>query len=122
MFFIGVFGITSKDKLLRDSQVECKECNSTLPKKVIKRYNTFHVFFIPTVRWNLNYFCVCPSCKSVFEIKKEKGQAYEENPAEELTYWDLTTVKKGKPLRFCKACGAEIDRSHTFCPKCGEKQ
>jgi predicted RNA-binding Zn-ribbon protein involved in translation (DUF1610 family) len=39
-----------------------------------------------------------------------------------LTYWDLNTVKKGKPLRFCKSCGAEIDKSHAFCPKCGEKQ
>jgi Zn finger protein HypA/HybF involved in hydrogenase expression len=122
MFFVGLFGITSKDRLLRDSDIECKECGSAAPKKVIKRYHTFHIFFIPTVRWNLNYFCVCPSCKSVFELKKEKGLLYEENPTEELTYWDLKTVKKGKPVRICKSCGVEVDRQYQYCPKCGAKQ
>ncbi len=125
MFFIGIFGLQSKEKEITDSaKVQCRGCDKGLGGKLIKTYNFFHFFFIPLFRWGERYYLVCNGCASTYEIPNDKGRGIENGEDIEISYWDLKPIEKGigySVIYRCDYCGKEIKGDYEYCPYCGSK-
>lgn len=121
MFFVGIFGIETKEKKIKElSNFFCKSCNKEEQGQLIKNYNYFHFFFLPVFKWNERYFLLCNNCSTVYEISKEKGKRLESGE-DNITYWDLKEIKFYNKRRICKSCNKEIEDSFLYCPYCGNK-
>ncbi len=128
MFFIGIFGIESKQKEIKIlNSIPCKNCQEVQGGKLIKSFSFFHFFFIPLFRWNEKYYIICNGCNSVYEIPQDKGKKIEKGEDIEITYWDLKAAESQYDSGYyssenrCKHCGKVIDSSFEYCPYCGEK-
>lgn len=128
MFFIGVFGIDSKEKVIRESKrLYCKSCNDYLVGRVVKRYNFFHFFFIPLIKWSEKYYVMYDNCNHIYGISREKGESIELDENIEITYWDLKEIDQSNNYdnrnfrSICNNCGEEVDSIYTYCPYCGQK-
>ena len=128
MFFIGVFGIENKQKIIKTiDNIQCRYCNMSTNGKLIKEYDYFHFFFIPLFKWNESYYVVCNNCNSIYSIPKEKGKAVENGEDIQITYWDLKEAHSPYDNNFyggstiCTRCGKAVEADFDFCPYCGEK-
>lgn len=122
MFFVGVFGIESKERKIKDlSNILCKACNREEAGQLIKTYNYFHFFFIPIFKWNESYYVLCSKCGTVYEISKEKGKIIERGEGENLTYWDLRETSKDNSIKVCKYCNHQVEDRFLYCPYCGNR-
>ena len=123
MFFIGIFGVESKEKEIKViDNLPCKFCNRSTRGKIIKSYSYFHFFFLPIFKWNEEYFVICEGCKTVFSISKDKGKALERGENIEITYWDLNEVNKYNYYNIaCSNCGKIVSNDYKYCPYCGNK-
>ncbi|WP_040215158.1 zinc ribbon domain-containing protein [Clostridium polynesiense] len=123
MFFIGIFGIESKQKeigMLED--LGCKSC-SRKSLKIIKVYNYFHFFFIPLFKWNKSYYAVCKTCGAIYDIPREKGEGIEKGYKDLINYWDLKFSEHSESIQHtCEKCGKKLEQNFLYCPYCGEKQ
>ncbi len=78
MFFIGIFGIETKNvELKRLAPTMCKHCRGVEAFNLFKHYHQFHFFFIPLFKWKVEYYIVCEACQLIATIPTEKGQALE---------------------------------------------
>lgn len=122
MFFVGVFGVESKEKKVAElNDFECKTNSCYGKGQIFKYYHYFHIFFIPVFRWGAEYYVKCNHCSGVFKITKEKGKEVEHGKGK-ITYWDLNEVRKGYVEVRCTACSHILEEGHVFCPKCGAKR
>ena len=124
MFFIGVFGIENKDKIIKENQkIYCKGCNDYVTGRIIKSYDFFHFFFIPIFKWNENYYVVFNNCNHLYSISKEKGKSIEHGENYEINYWDLKDFEGSNYENNdrCYNCGREIGIGYIYCPYCGQK-
>jgi DNA-directed RNA polymerase subunit RPC12/RpoP len=127
MFFIGIFGIENKEKEIKVlDNISCKKCNSVVKGKIIKSFDYFHFFFIPTFKWNEKYYVICNQCSTLYSISKDKGKAIEHGESIDLTYWDLQQVNENFTGDYyqediCKNCGKRLENSFRYCPHCGTK-
>lgn len=122
MFFIGIFGIQQKQKVIKIIEnLNCGNCDNITRGKLIKIFTCFHIFFIPIFKWNEKYYVECQGCNSVFTVKKEKGKAVEKGEADNITYWDLEECISKKSEHICTRCGKHIEDDFEFCPYCGSK-
>jgi Zn finger protein HypA/HybF involved in hydrogenase expression len=127
MFFIGIFGIESKQKEIRIIRnISCKNCNAQSGLILIKKYSFFYIFFISIFKWNQRYYLVCNSCNSIYEISKEKGKIVEDGDDSAITYWDLKQIDKDyydRNIQYrCRKCGKTVEPEFEYCPYCGEKR
>ena len=121
MFFIGIFGVGNKEKKVMDIEnLDCKNCELEDGNFLIKTYNYFHIFFIPIIKWNEEYFITCKGCKSVYQIPKDKGKGLEKGEKDILTYWNLKIVNRSTQKK-CRQCNKKIDHSFEYCPYCGNR-
>ncbi len=119
MFFIGIFGIESKEKSIgKINDFSCKNCRHN-HAEIIKSYHFFHFFFIPVFRWKEMYYCICDQCKSIYGISKEKGKAYEKC-GEKISYWDLKALQVNNTPLTCPFCQNEVKEAFEYCPYCGK--
>ena len=97
MFFIGIFGIETKDQEIGPlTPISCKGCQQTVPMTLFKHFYVFHFFFIPLIKWKTTYYVVCSNCQTIAIIDKEKGQDIEAGRSEER--------RVGKEcLRLCRS-------------------
>lgn len=128
MFFIGVFGIENKEKIIKETQrIYCKGCNDYIEGKIIKVYSFFHFFFIPLFKWNEKYYVIYNNCNHVYSISKEKGKSIEHDESYEISYWDLKDFQganyenNNAINNKCFRCGRELERDYIYCPYCGGK-
>ena len=128
MFFIGVFGIENKEKIIKETQkIYCKECNEYVEGKIIKVYSFFHFFFIPLFKWNEKYYVIYNNCNHIYSISKEKGKNVEHDDNYEISYWDLKDFEgcnyesNSGINNKCFRCGRELERNYIYCPYCGQK-
>lgn len=123
MFFIGIFGIESKEKEIKAiDKLSCKSCNRITRGKLIKSYSFFHFFFLPIFKWNEEYFVICEECNTLFSISKDKGKALERGEDGEITYWDLKEVNQYHEYNIgCSNCGKIVSSNYKYCPYCGNK-
>lgn len=119
MFFIGIFGLDSKQKEMGHlPDLPCKSCKHT-SIRLIKQYNCFHFFFIPFIKWNQVYIAECDQCHSLYEIPVEKGKAFEKHH-QNISYWDIKSLKMSSIPNTCPACGKNIEEDFLYCPYCGQ--
>lgn len=125
MFFIGIFGIEARERVIRDVQkVYCRECNKDVSGRIIKRYNFFHFFFIPLLKWNERYYVKYDNCSHIYGISKEKGKRIESDENVDLGYWDLKDIEEYTSSTVdnrCFCCSRVVEREYLYCPYCGEK-
>lgn len=122
MFFIGVFGVETKEKNLGIiNNLNCKNCSEGV-LKIVKSYNYFHIFFIPLFKWKVKYYALCNTCGAVFCIPIEKGEKIERGQRDVLSYWDLSDcISYGRVHIRCNNCGKTMKEDYEYCPYCGEK-
>ena len=113
MFFIGILGLGSKEEQKQLSRV-IENCHNPM---LIRRYQQFHVFFIPLYKWRFEYYISCGQHK-VLELKEDKGERLWRGEDIEVTYWDYRVLKEEKR---CTQCGHVLKPEYEFCPNCGMK-
>lgn len=128
MFFVGIFGIDTKEKQVKDvDNIYCRTCDNKTKGVLIKTYEYFHFFFIPIFRWNERFYVICKRCNSIYEISKEKGKDIEKGIIKDISENDMTLIKEGQVYgkkalkRTCPNCGREIEGDYKYCPYCGSK-
>ena len=84
---------------------------------LIQESKSFDLFFIPVYHWDKVYLINCLSCGSLYKVKKEKIIQIIENS--KVEYDDIEDIIYEKVT--CPKCGAGIDKSFKYCPKCGKK-
>lgn len=122
MFFIGIFGIQTKEKEITAIQnTICPSCEALGSYQIIKTYDYFHIFFIPIFKWNIKYYIRTSCCRKAFMIDSQLGKEIEEGKIVDLRNEDLSgfnmITEKGK----CLYCGAFVDDDrYAYCPYCGK--
>lgn len=126
MFFIGIFGIEDKEKELREYEnIVCPDCGRYSRAVLIVHYTYFHIFFIPTIRWNKQYYVRVRGCGAVYEADAEYGRQLEQGMG-----LDFSRLKKvssgfggfGESYSTCRNCGQTYDPGFAYCPHCGTKK
>jgi hypothetical protein len=126
MFFIGIFGIDSKEKDIKTfSGVVCPDCGRMTAATFFMSYTYFHIFFIPTFRWNRRYFIKLRCCGALYEVPADYAEILKRED-----YIDFSKLKKVSSgfnefnsfYATCGSCGKRFDRSFPYCPYCGAKQ
>lgn len=118
MFFIGIFGIQNKDRLIKEfDNIICPNCGRLTRAELIESYTYFHFFFIPLFKWDRKYFLRLRCCGSYYEVEKE----YVPDIRQSSTI-DFSRLKKlGATSGFCPNCGCYVNPGYNFCPHCGAK-
>jgi len=114
MFFIGVFGIGPREKVIKDIEFKCTGCISKRAS-LIRVSKTFDFFFIPVFSWDKNYYVKCNRCYSVYKVREENISSILSE--EVVKYSDIEEIVYEK--NSCPNCGTTIVESFDFCPKCG---
>ena len=127
MFFIGIFGIGSKEKTLREwGAVACPQCGQLSRAVLTHSYSYFHIFFIPTFRWNKRYLVTMRCCGAVYEADAAYAQMLKN--ASDIDFSRLKKISGGFGDAYggsgavCTHCGARIDSGFAWCPHCGTKR
>jgi hypothetical protein len=126
MFFIGIFGIESKEKEIKTFSVAvCPDCGKYSQAVLTESFTYFHIFFIPTFRWNRKYFLRMRYCGSVYEVSAEYANQLKD--ADTIDFSRLKKVRTGfagyeDTWAACPNCGKRFDRSFAYCPYCGSKR
>ncbi len=117
MFFIGVFGINNRSKVLADVEFKCTGCIETTAELIVN-YSCFEIFFLPVYKYNKKYFLRCRKCESVYWINDSNIGEILSN--KKVDYSDVKEVIYQK--HSCRSCGKTISDRYEYCPNCGEKQ
>jgi DNA-directed RNA polymerase subunit RPC12/RpoP len=125
MFFIGIFGIESKEKEIKTfGNVVCPDCGKYTQAVLYESYTYFHIFFIPTFRWNRRYFLRLRCCGAVYEAPADYAKQLKD--ADSIDFSRLQKVSSGFGgyedfWAVCPKCGKSFDKSFAYCPYCGTK-
>jgi len=125
MFFIGIFGVEEKEKEVREfTNVICPCCGQLTRAVLMERYTYFHIFFLPTFKWNREYFLRYRCCGGIYGVDAEYYKELKDASMIETAriqkifcQWDA----KNSYYQRCSACGKEFERTFSFCPYCGKK-
>lgn len=126
MFFVGIFGFESKEKDIKTySGVVCPDCGRLSAAVLFMRYTYFHIFFIPTFRWNKRYFVKLRCCGALYEAPSGYADALKNE--DRIDFSKLKRVSDGFGefggfYAVCRYCGKRFDKSFPHCPYCGAKQ
>lgn len=120
MFFI-IFG--NRSKVVPVGQIYdtvCPICQNRTMLDVHRKYDYFHLFYLPIVKYNSKYFAFCSSCGSVYEMSAEHGKAVKKGALTALEPGNLQLLKSNyRP--HCSSCGAQQSDNGLYCSQCGEK-
>jgi len=138
MFFI--MGISDGRKDFDFSQmVICQACGRYGRYMVYMTYTFLSLFFIPTFRWNKQYYVQMSCCGKTYMLDPEVGKRIARGEQVEIQPQDLTpagysqgdwnssgwnrsnwTAGMGETKR-CSNCGYTTDEDFEYCPKCGRR-
>lgn len=118
MFFIGVFGVDSSEKVLKQlNSLVCPGCGRLCSGKLIFESTFFHIFFIPVFRWNKKYFLRTDCCGSKYIMTREKTEKILKGEALDLAEYEHD--ERGSS--FCAECKYPLSPDFSYCPRCGRK-
>jgi predicted amidophosphoribosyltransferase len=129
MFFIGIFGIEEKEKEIKTfSQIVCPLCGRLTQASLTMHFTYFHIFFIPTFRWNRHYFVKLRCCGAVYEADAEYASVLKET--ETIDFTRLKRIRSSfsqfsgfdSTDTVCPNCHRSYDAGFAFCPHCGTKR
>jgi len=122
MFFIGIFGIEQAQKQIgtRNNAI-CPSCGAMTRFELFKQYSYFHIFFIPTFRWNVRYFAKPVCCGKIYELDPGIGQQYERRMNPEIKDEHMRPLNLHSRFKTCSCCGARVENNFSFCPYCGRR-
>lgn len=129
MFFIGIFGIEEKEKEINAfAQVVCPVCGRFSQAVFFEHYTYFHIFFIPTFRWNKHFYIKLRCCGAIYEADATYAERLK--TADTIDFTRLKLVSSGFAAfagfdnsdTVCQSCGRSYDSSFAFCPHCGTKK
>jgi len=118
MFFVGIFGIQNKSRLIREfDNVVCPNCGRLSRTELIESYSYFHFFFIPLFKWGRRYFLRLRCCGTLYEVDRDYADQLKSGDT-----IDFDRLKKmGSAGGFCPNCGNYVNPGFNFCPRCGAK-
>lgn len=120
MFFIGLFGLHAKVQPAGQINAACRCCHAKGPLQLSRKYQYFHAFFIPLLKFHSQYFATCPHCASIFEVAPSVGeQARRTGTADAAP--DQLHLLQDNTRRFCPGCRAVIEPEDQFCRRCGAR-
>lgn len=122
MFFVGIFGIQDRQKVVREiANLVCENCGRYSRGKLIYEYTYFHLFFIPLFRWNKRYFLQMQCCGAIYHMDAEYGKQLENGAELDFRKMSKASGEYGDTW-ICPQCGARLQRDFRFCPYCGYRK
>lgn len=122
MFFIGIFGIDEVQKQIGTyNNAICPTCSAMTRFEISKSYSYFHIFFIPTIRWNVRYYVKPACCSSIYELDPIIGKQFSRGQNPKISKDNLCRVSNSFNYKICSNCNAEVESHYGFCPYCGSK-
>jgi len=122
MFFVALLGIQNKDqKIGTYNNIVCPSCGRLARYDIYKSYNYFHIFFIPTFKWDVKYIVKTSCCGCYYKLNPSVGREFEKNPDTEIKPENLRPVNSYLPYSYCSNCKAEVPAEFSYCPYCGGK-
>jgi hypothetical protein len=118
MFFIGIFGVQDKDRLIREyDSIICPGCGRLSRAELVELYTYFHFFFIPLFKWNRRYFIRFRCCGSIYAVEGNYVQELKKGAT-----LDTGRLEKiGASGNTCPGCGNYVNPGFNYCPYCGAK-
>ena len=122
MFLIAGSGNRSR-QLGRMEAQRCPGCGSVQGTELVKTYGYVHLFFLPVVKYDVQYFLLCPHCGAAWRLQKEDGRAMERGRLPAVDAARLTPAGNHvvSQTRFCPRCGCETSPADRFCRSCGQE-
>ena len=124
MFFIGIFGIEEAQKEIGvQNNVICPTCGRLTRLVLFKSYTYLHVFFIPTFRWNVQYWARADCCGQRFMVDPEIGHQVTDGQQPDIRPEHLHPIgtRQAGGRQACSNCGADVEAGFQFCPYCGRR-
>jgi len=122
MFFIGIFGVEQKSKLISTNQnIVCPACGAYGRYDIIKTYNYFHVFFLPLFKWNNRYFIHTYCCNKICHLDYEIGSKIENGEQIDIKAEHVHCNSFYNNYKFCPHCSVQVDPTFQYCPYCGSR-
>lgn len=124
MFFIAFFGVDHKQKHIGTyNNTVCPSCGALTRYEIYKSYTYFHIFLIPTFRWNVKYIVKPACCGHLFELDPSVGRAFAKNPNTEIRKENMKNIYSGEKsiYKYCHDCKKNVHPEYRFCPYCGGK-
>lgn len=120
MFFVGIFGVNQTDKPIgTNNNIVCPNCGALTRLEVYKRYSYFHLFFIPTFKWNIKYYVKAGCCDNISELDPTIGAQYEKGINPEIKAEQLHPLRQYAPFKICPNCRKKVVSDYYYCPYCG---
>ncbi len=120
MFFIAFFGIQDENKHIGTyNNTVCPSCGRLDRYVIHKSYRYFHIFFIPTFRWNVKYIVKTTCCGIIYELDPTVGKEFEKNPNTEIKKDNLHPINSYLPFKYCPNCKTNVPAEFNYCPYCG---
>ena len=123
MFFIGIFGVDqAKKEIAVQNNTTCAACGQLTRYRILKTYTYFHIFFIPTFRWNVRYLVLSDCCGQWSELDTDIGRRFAAGESPAINPEHLKTVggNARSQSRTCLTCGRSFDSDYQYCPYCGK--
>lgn len=118
MFFVGIFGIQSKERSVKEyDNIVCPDCNRLSRAELFESYTYFHFFFIPIFKWNKKYFVKLRCCGNVYIVDQQ--YISELKNSDDIDFTKLNKYQRAGNL--CYNCGKLSNPGFSYCPYCGEK-
>ena len=130
-----MIGISEGSKEFDFSQmVICRSCGRYGRYIVFMTYTVLSLFFIPTFRWNRQYFVRMSCCGKTYRLNPEVGKKIARGEDVTINPEDLEEVYTGytqgdiwrnanisNTVKTCPNCGYSTAEDFDFCPKCGRR-
>lgn len=124
-FFIKISTVTKfagDEKLIGGlHHVTNDSCGKFARYEVHKVYRYFHIFFIPTFKWNVRYIVKTSCCNTLYELDSLVGKEFEKNPATKIRMENLRTINNNRPFKYCSNCQTDVYSDFKYCPYCGRE-
>lgn len=125
MFFIGIFGVEEREKELKEfTGTICPCCGQLTRASLMEHYSYFHIFFIPTFRWNRQYYLRYRCCGGIYEVNTDYFKELKDSSGidvQKIKKVFCTCDAQNSYYQRCKGCGKEFEKNFSFCPYCGRK-